>query len=58
MTRRRPHGFFVRDDEGMVTGTHLAATVARDAVELLTGPFAHRIHTCAAEDCHLIYVDA
>ncbi|WP_338023753.1 CGNR zinc finger domain-containing protein [Amycolatopsis vastitatis] len=42
----------------MVTGTHLAATVARDAVELLAGPFAHRIRTCAAEDCHLIYVDA
>ncbi|PWI12707.1 zf-CGNR multi-domain protein [Streptomyces sp. Act143] len=40
-----------------LTGTHLAATVARDAVELLTGPFAHRIRTCAAEDCHLIYVD-
>ncbi|MGW1997746.1 CGNR zinc finger domain-containing protein [Embleya sp. NPDC001921] len=38
-------------------GTHLAATVARDAVELLTGPFAHRIRTCAAEDCHLVYVD-
>ncbi|MEU1518446.1 CGNR zinc finger domain-containing protein [Streptomyces sp. NPDC005811] len=42
---------------GTLTGTHLAATVARDAVELLTGPFAHRIRTCAAEDCHLIYVD-
>jgi predicted RNA-binding Zn ribbon-like protein len=42
---------------GTPTGTHLGATVARDAVELLTGPFAHRIRTCAAEDCHLIYVD-
>ncbi|WP_217242275.1 ABATE domain-containing protein [Streptomyces sp. AC555_RSS877] len=42
---------------GTLIGTHLAATVARDAVELLTGPFAHRIRTCAAEDCHLIYVD-
>ncbi|MEV7093306.1 hypothetical protein AB0M80_10730 [Amycolatopsis sp. NPDC051045] len=48
----------MRDDEGMVAGTHLAATVARDAVELPAGPFAHRIRTCAAEDCHLIYVDA
>lgn len=38
-------------------GTHLAATVARDAVALLTGPFADRIRTCAAEDCHLVYVD-
>ncbi|MFE5207124.1 CGNR zinc finger domain-containing protein [Streptomyces sp. NPDC056600] len=42
---------------GTPTGTHLTATVARDAVELLTGPFAHRIRTCAAEDCHLVYVD-
>lgn len=42
---------------GTSTGTHLVATVARDAVELLTGPFAHRIRTCAAEDCHLVYVD-
>lgn len=39
------------------SGTHLAATIARDAVELLTGPFKHRIRTCAAEDCHLVYVD-
>lgn len=42
---------------GTPRGTHLLGTVARDAVELLTGPFAHRIRTCAAEDCHLIYVD-
>lgn len=42
---------------GTPTGTQLAATVARDAVELLTGPFAHRIRTCAAENCHLVYVD-
>ncbi|MGC9498422.1 CGNR zinc finger domain-containing protein [Streptomyces sp. WG7] len=42
---------------GTPTGTHLASTVARDAVELLTGPFAHRVRTCAAEDCHLLYVD-
>ncbi|MFI1584252.1 CGNR zinc finger domain-containing protein [Embleya sp. NPDC020630] len=42
---------------GTPNGTQLAATVARDAVELLTGPFAHRIRTCAAEDCHLVYVD-
>ncbi|MEU1312500.1 CGNR zinc finger domain-containing protein [Streptomyces cinnamoneus] len=42
---------------GTPTGTHLLATVARDAVELLTGPFARRIRTCAAEDCQLVYVD-
>jgi predicted RNA-binding Zn ribbon-like protein len=42
---------------GRGSGTQLLATVARDAVELLTGPFAERIRTCAAEDCFLIYVD-
>ncbi|WP_035858550.1 CGNR zinc finger domain-containing protein [Kitasatospora cheerisanensis] len=42
---------------GTPTGTHLLTAVARDAVELLTGPFAHRIRSCAAEDCHLLYVD-
>ncbi|MCU1627780.1 MAG: hypothetical protein JWP64_2729 [Pseudonocardia sp.] len=42
---------------GTSNGTHLLATVARDAVELSTGPYAHRIRTCAAEDCHLVYGD-
>ncbi|MET8505573.1 CGNR zinc finger domain-containing protein [Streptomyces sp. NPDC004787] len=46
-----------REWAGTPTGTQLAATVARDAVELLSGPFKHRIRTCAAEDCHLVYVD-
>lgn len=39
---------------GTSNGTHLLATVARDAVELLAGLFGHRIRTCAAEDCHLV----
>lgn len=34
------------------------STVARDAVELLTGPLAARIRECAAEDCALLFVDA
>ncbi|MEU1120969.1 MULTISPECIES: CGNR zinc finger domain-containing protein [unclassified Streptomyces] len=38
-------------------GTRLLATVARDAVDLLTGPFAHRIRMCSAENCALVYVD-
>ncbi|GHJ26448.1 hypothetical protein TPA0910_08810 [Streptomyces hygroscopicus subsp. sporocinereus] len=42
---------------GPADGTRLLATVARDAVGLLTGPHAHRIRVCAAEDCHLVYVD-
>lgn len=42
---------------GTADGTQLLATVARDAVDLLTGPFAHRIRTCAADTCELVYVD-
>ncbi|WP_369214290.1 CGNR zinc finger domain-containing protein [Streptomyces flavofungini] len=38
-------------------GTALLSTVARDAVELLTGPFAHRIRRCASDNCYLLFVD-
>ncbi|MFG3252426.1 CGNR zinc finger domain-containing protein [Streptomyces sp. NPDC048172] len=38
-------------------GTALLATVARDAVELLTGPYAHRVRVCSGENCALVYVD-
>lgn len=46
-----------REWAGTPSGTHLVATVARDAIELLTGPFTHRIRTCASDNCHLVYVD-
>ncbi|MEU4311675.1 CGNR zinc finger domain-containing protein [Nocardia sp. NPDC024068] len=39
------------------SGTALLSTVARDAIDLLTGPHSRRIRTCAATDCQLIYVD-
>ncbi|MEV1044523.1 CGNR zinc finger domain-containing protein [Streptomyces sp. NPDC049916] len=39
------------------TGTGLLSTVARDAIDLLTGAYAHRIRTCAAHDCRLLFVD-
>ena len=34
------------------------ATIARDAVDLLTGPLAGRIRECAASDCALLFVDS
>jgi len=34
------------------------AAIARDAVDLLTGPLAGRIRECAAPDCALLFVDA
>jgi predicted RNA-binding Zn ribbon-like protein len=46
-----------REWAGTSSGTQLVATVARDAVELLTGPFAHRVRTCAGDNCELVYVD-
>lgn len=39
------------------TGRQLLSTVARDAVDLLTGEYAHRIRVCSGERCHLVYVD-
>jgi predicted RNA-binding Zn ribbon-like protein len=33
------------------------ATIARDAVELLTSPLARRVRECAADDCALLFVD-
>ncbi|MFF8847193.1 CGNR zinc finger domain-containing protein [Streptomyces sp. NPDC015127] len=35
----------------------LLSTVARDAVELFTGPYAHRIRECATHNCSLLFVD-
>jgi predicted RNA-binding Zn ribbon-like protein len=34
------------------------ATIARDAVDLLSGPLAGRIRECGAPDCALLFVDA
>ncbi|MFJ2770819.1 CGNR zinc finger domain-containing protein [Streptomyces sp. NPDC087300] len=42
---------------GTADGTRLLATVAHDAVDLLTGPYAHRIRMCASDNCALLYVD-
>lgn len=39
------------------TGTGLLSTVARDAVDLFTGTYAHRIRVCGAHDCRLLFVD-
>ncbi|MFJ9741081.1 CGNR zinc finger domain-containing protein [Streptomyces sp. NPDC101166] len=39
------------------TGTALLSTVARDAIDLFTGPHADRIRVCDADDCHLLFVD-
>jgi predicted RNA-binding Zn ribbon-like protein len=40
-----------------VTGAQVVSAIARDAIDLFTGPFAGRIRECAAGDCYLIFVD-
>ncbi len=35
----------------------LLSLLARDAVDLLCGPLANRIRTCASDDCSLLFVD-
>jgi predicted RNA-binding Zn ribbon-like protein len=39
------------------TATQLLSTVARDAVELFTGPYADRVRECGSHDCRLLFVD-
>lgn len=39
------------------TVPQLLSTVARDAVELFTGPFADRVRVCGSHDCRLLFVD-
>ncbi len=35
----------------------LLSTLARDAIDLVTGPHAHRVRSCASDSCALIFVD-
>ncbi|MEU5699686.1 CGNR zinc finger domain-containing protein [Streptomyces aurantiacus] len=39
------------------TVARLLATVAREAVELLTGPYADRFRECGSHTCQLLFVD-
>ncbi|MEU3598743.1 ABATE domain-containing protein [Streptomyces sp. NPDC006798] len=40
------------------TGAQLLSAVARDALDLFTGPYADRVRECGADDCRLVFVDA
>jgi predicted RNA-binding Zn ribbon-like protein len=35
----------------------ILSIIARDAIDLFSGPYAHRIHACRAPDCSLFFVD-
>ncbi|MET7748221.1 ABATE domain-containing protein [Micromonospora sp. NPDC005367] len=38
-------------------GGQALATIARDAIDLFTGPHAGRIRECGAHNCYLVFVD-
>lgn len=40
-----------------VAASAVLSTVARDAIEVLTGPAANRIRECEADDCQLVFLD-
>ncbi|MEU3841698.1 CGNR zinc finger domain-containing protein [Streptomyces sp. NPDC028635] len=39
------------------SGAQLLSTVARDAIDLFSGPYADRVRECGAHDCYLLFVD-
>ncbi|MEU0069666.1 CGNR zinc finger domain-containing protein [Streptomyces sp. NPDC006332] len=39
------------------TGAQLLSTVARDAIDLFTGPYADRVRECGSDHCSLLFVD-
>lgn len=41
-----------------VGATQALSTLAREVVELLSGPLAGRIRECASDDCPLVFVDS
>lgn len=41
-----------------VRATQALSTLAREIVELLSGPLAGRIRECASDDCPLVFVDS
>ena len=43
--------------QAVIASVGLSA-IARDAIDLFTGPLGHRIRICAAPDCELMFVDA
>ncbi|MFG1664004.1 CGNR zinc finger domain-containing protein [Streptomyces sp. Y7] len=41
-----------------VRATHALSTLAREMIELLSGPLAGRIRECAGDNCPLVFVDS
>ncbi|GAB3875702.1 ABATE domain-containing protein [Kibdelosporangium lantanae] len=47
----------LRRVQSRLTAADLLSLLARDAVDLLTGPGAERVRMCAGDDCTLLFVD-
>lgn len=47
----------IRDWQLPADAEQVVSTVARDAIDLLTGPYADRIRECDAHNCQLVFVD-
>jgi predicted RNA-binding Zn ribbon-like protein len=43
---------------GPVRASQASSTLAREMIELLTGPFGDRIRECASDTCPLVFVDS
>lgn len=41
-----------------ITVSGALSTLARDTIDLLSGPLGHRVRVCAAPDCAYLFVDA
>src|SRR5262249_44180820 len=54
---REPDAGQPRARRDAATAAAPVASVARDAVDLLGSPLAHRIRECAAPDCTLLFLD-
>lgn len=39
-------------------GPALLSTVARDAIDLFTGPYAGRVRACASDECGILFLDS
>lgn len=47
-----------RRTDSPVPAAQALAALARDGIDLFTGPLSRSVRTCAAEDCELLFVDA
>jgi predicted RNA-binding Zn ribbon-like protein len=43
---------------GDTAGPALLSTVARDAIDLLAGPYADRVRACASDECGILFLDS